>query len=371
MVYNQLLMTRTEDMKRVRLLVSNWLTRIAVDNSVNYFDANKEAEDVARRLLNQLLDSELENLNLTKKRNFPGIDLARESGFAVQITSQKTAEKIRDSLVKFEKNELYQNYPKGVRFLILSIEETNFKKETKESFTQCYRDFNPDEHIWSKSWLLNRITTICQSDRERDRDRFNVITDILEEEFGGGEDKKDGDSRFHLSHLPPISDNYGFPRPPFRYLRRYRKEDARIFFGRSYYIHKLFESVTRPDSAAVTLLYGQSGVGKSSLLEAGLLPRIEGFSNVIYTRRNREKGLNGTLEDAINNFFTDIPVAPQNSLEDIWKHIETKTGKPFIILIDQAEEVFTDRNSRQLHELNDFVKMIKIVFSKRNSYILI
>ena len=180
MVYNLLLMSRTEDMKRVRLLVSNWLARIAVDNSVDYFDINKEAEDVARRLLNQLLDSELKNLNLTKKRNFPGIDLARESGFAVQITSQKTAEKIRDSLVKFEKNELYKNYPKGVRFLILSTEEPNFKKETKESFTQCYRDFNPDEHIWNKSWLLNRIATICQSDRESDRDRFNVITDILD-----------------------------------------------------------------------------------------------------------------------------------------------------------------------------------------------
>lgn len=214
-------------MKRVRELISHWLRRIDVDNSVDYFDINKEAEHIARRLLNQLLDSELENLNLTQKCNFPGIDLARESGFAVQVTSQKTAEKIRDSLEKFVKNALYRNYPKGVRFLILCTEEPKFRKETRESFTRYYNDFNPDEHIWGKSWLLKRIEAICHSDRESDRDRFNVITDILEEEFGGREDRKDRNSRFHLSHLPPISEDYGFPRPPFRYLRRYRKEDAR------------------------------------------------------------------------------------------------------------------------------------------------
>jgi WD40 repeat protein len=361
-------MSKADEMKRVRFLVSNWLTRIDVENSVDYFDINKAAENVARRLLNQLLDLELDNLNLTKKRNFPGIDLARESGFAVQITSQKTAEKIRDSLEKFEKNELYKNYPKGVRFLILCTAEPNFRKETLESFTRCYRDFNPNKHIWTKSWLLKQIDYICNSDLEDDRERFKVIADILEEEFGAGENWQERSSSNLLSHLPPISEEYTFPRPPFRYLRRYKREDARIFFGRSNYIWELFEKVTRTDSAPVTLLYGQSGVGKSSLLEAGLLPRIEGFSNVIYTQRNLEKGLAGTVTDAMNDFLSGILTEPQSPLLDTWKQIETQTGKPLIIIIDQAEEVFTAPNPNLPHELYDFIGLLKGIFKAHHSH---
>ena len=119
----------------------------------------------------------------------------------------------------------------------------------------------------------------------------------------GQKKKEEGLSRDSLSNLPPISGEYRFPQPPYRYLRRYQREDARIFFGRSFYIRQLFEKVTHPDSAAVTLLYGQSGVGKSSLLEAGLLPRIEEIINVIYIRRNREKGLAGTVTDAMKDFL--------------------------------------------------------------------
>ncbi len=102
--YNLFMTSRADEMKRVMDHISTWLTRINTHNSLDYFDINKDAEDLATRLLNQLLDSELENLNLTKKRNFPGIDLAKADGFAVQVTSQRTAAKIRESLEKFKTN---------------------------------------------------------------------------------------------------------------------------------------------------------------------------------------------------------------------------------------------------------------------------
>ena len=43
----------------------------------------------------------------------------------------------------------------------------------------------------------------------------------------------------------------------------------------------MYERVTTPESAPILLLYGQSGVGKSSLLAAGLLPRLEDAESVL------------------------------------------------------------------------------------------
>ncbi|MCP4157820.1 MAG: CHAT domain-containing protein, partial [bacterium] len=100
-----------------------------------------------------------------------------------------------------------------------------------------------------------------------------------------------------LLGLPPIPKSIAYPRPPYRYLERYERAHARIFFGRSSEIRAIYDTVTKPASPPVMLLYGQSGVGKSSLLEAGLLPRLEGTHNVLYKRRSREKGLRVTFEE--------------------------------------------------------------------------
>ena len=79
-------------------------------------------------------------------------------------------------------------------------------------------------------------------------------------------------------------------------------KQARLFFGRSYYIHALYKQVTDPNGPSVILLHGQSGVGKSSLLDAGLLPRLEGQYEVVYIRRDQEKGLLGTFQEALGVF---------------------------------------------------------------------
>jgi hypothetical protein len=190
-----------------------------------------------------------------------------------------------------------------------------------------------------------------------------------------------------LFGLPPIPKSYGFPKPPYRYLQRYERKHAKIFFGRSYFIRELYDKITGPGYPPVILLYGQSGVGKSSLLEAGLLPRIEGSHNVIYTRRYREKGLPGTLEEAVRDFlgqfFQKEPLAAggknkrhlrrdfdinNSSLEEKWKQIESQTGKPLVVLLDQAEEVFTDSNKDLPHELDDFMDVLKTIFKNPELY---
>ncbi|MEU7208770.1 WD40 repeat domain-containing protein [Streptomyces sp. NPDC044989] len=60
-------------------------------------------------------------------------------------------------------------------------------------------------------------------------------------------------------------------RPPYRGLTRYEPDDAALFFGRDRLVDRL-ESLTRGHRFAA--VFGPSGSGKSSLLRAGLIPRL-------------------------------------------------------------------------------------------------
>ncbi|MEL7062283.1 MAG: CHAT domain-containing protein, partial [Bacteroidota bacterium] len=220
----------------------------------------------------------------------------------------------------------------------------------------------------------------------------------------------------HLFGLPevPIRD---LPEIPFRFLQRYTFEEAALFFGRGRYIRTLYTRLLDTHAAPITLFYGQSGVGKSSLLDAGLLPRLEKEAHVIYLRRDHTLGLTGTLAQA----FEEIPQkqgaeplseADLHKLEDnltqlrntesqltgaskvqvgllieeleekikaskpqhrdqkvdtsdflaAWHHFEAQVGKPYIIILDQVEEVFYRANHNQPAELEDFLHVLGHIF---------
>lgn len=61
------------------------------------------------------------------------------------------------------------------------------------------------------------------------------------------------------------------PAPPFRGLRSFGEHDAAVFFGREELIERI---VTLSENAPVLTVCGPSGIGKSSLLNAGVVPRL-------------------------------------------------------------------------------------------------
>lgn len=137
--------------------------------------------------------------------------------------------------------------------------------------------------------------------------------------------------------LLPVPATLQLPAEPFRYLSFYTREDARLFFGRCREIEALSRMVTEPDRLPITLLYGQSGVGKSSLLQAGLFPRLEADWDVRYRRRSQEAGLLGGLAAELG-----CESLEPKAIEEAWCARESKQGeKPLLILLDQVEEVFT------------------------------
>ncbi|MCB0583277.1 MAG: ATP-binding protein, partial [Phaeodactylibacter sp.] len=73
---------------------------------------------------------------------------------------------------------------------------------------------------------------------------------------------------------------------PFKFLDAYGKEDKDIFFGRDDEVEQLYELVFQSN---LTLVYGQSGTGKTSLVQCGLANRFaqSDWFNV-YIRRNED-----------------------------------------------------------------------------------
>jgi hypothetical protein len=80
------------------------------------------------------------------------------------------------------------------------------------------------------------------------------------------------------------------PASPYRGLEPFDERDAPFFFGRDRETRLISASLF---AAPLTLLYGASGVGKSSVLRAGVLPRLRTRSDVlpvVFPRVAVEKG---------------------------------------------------------------------------------
>lgn len=164
-----------------------------------------------------------------------------------------------------------------------------------------------------------------------------------------------------LFKLPKIAEKYyqSLPDSPFRYLKYYNQEDAATFFGRGYEIRDLYEALQQRQTP-ITLLHGKSGVGKSSLLYAGLIPRIEKKFTTIYARRDDKLGLTKTLTLLLTG-------EKEGDLIVHWKQREKQSKKPLLVILDQVEEYETKAIDTIKDELGDLFNKIKSLFKPSNA----
>lgn len=157
------------------------------------------------------------------------------------------------------------------------------------------------------------------------------------------------DVLFGLPELPPGD----LPKEPFRHLEWFGREHAHIFFGRGRAIRALYDRVTDAEGPPIILFYGQAGVGKSSVLAAGLQPRLD-KAQFAYVRRNRDRGLAGSLRQVF-----DGESAP---LLQLWRQREQAVGQPLIVVVDQVEEAYTQASGPVQDELASFFADIAALF---------
>ncbi|MEM7536584.1 MAG: CHAT domain-containing protein [Chloroflexota bacterium] len=171
-----------------------------------------------------------------------------------------------------------------------------------------------------------------------------------------------------LFGLPALPE-HDLPDKPFRHLNFFTEQDAEIFFGRGHQIRNLYDLVTTPDSAPIILFYGESGVGKSSMLAAGLLPRLQ-QQTIHYVRRDQGLGLTGTLAQVLWDGETVPDLLDAETIAKRWRKLEQipdmADRKPMVIILDQVEEVFTRPNREQPHELADFFDVLSALLAQRS-----
>lgn len=144
------------------------------------------------------------------------------------------------------------------------------------------------------------------------------------------------------------------PPSPYKGLMPYDEGDARFFFGRDTERDIIIANLT---AARLTLLYGASGVGKSSVLRAGVVHALQSEARgnlaqvgapelaVVYFNSWRDdplRGLLGTVEAAVRGTlsgYTVEPPAATDFIEALAGWSEVVEG-PLLIILDQFEEYF-------------------------------
>ena len=158
----------------------------------------------------------------------------------------------------------------------------------------------------------------------------------------------------------PLPNDLPKPKEPFIGLRPFTRKESRIFFGREAGIANLISRISKEsvDAEPIVLFYGQSGVGKSSLLHAGVLPRLEKHYDIRYKARETT-GLLATLKQALNS--------NGNSLIEAWQEQEKASQKPTVIILDQLEEAYTQHNTEQGNqEVTGLATALRAVFLSEN-----
>jgi hypothetical protein len=154
--------------------------RLQIENAtaMSRTDINRVSEVVLVPLFAEVFGyKNLKNLNDTEQANFPGIDLADETArVAIQVTSSSNNEKIKDTLHKFVKHELYKKYDRLIVY-ILTRKQNSYSGSGHAEIIQSKFTFDKNEDIKDYRDLL-KVVKGFQIDRAR------KVENILEANFG-------------------------------------------------------------------------------------------------------------------------------------------------------------------------------------------
>jgi WD40 repeat protein len=126
---------------------------------------------------------------------------------------------------------------------------------------------------------------------------------------------------------------------PYIGLVPYEASHADYFFGRD---RESDIIATNLRVAKLTVLYGPSGVGKSSLISAGVVPELDGFRDEFFTivfQHWRDDPV-VSLNEEFGRILGTAERPDSRGLAESLVWWEEKVGRPLLLIFDQFEELF-------------------------------
>ena len=182
--------------------------------------------------------------------------------------------------------------------------------------------------------------------------------------------------KLNLPPAPPLDESQN----PYRGLEPFEAEHSELFFGRSELVKELHNFVK---AHPLTVVLGASGSGKSSLVKAGLIPKLKRETeekwSILSPIRPGERPFQALNQALAKDKLEKVELQkPQKTLAEsvaVWakKHPDSQ----LLIFIDQSEELITlcaDKNERTaffqqiLTALIDHRHQLRVVLTLRSDF---
>ncbi len=128
------------------------------------------------------------------------------------------------------------------------------------------------------------------------------------------------------------------PVRPYKFLDYFQEQDSQIFFGRESEIQIICSKIT---SHRTFIIHGRSGVGKSSIVRAGLVPVLKQYGQEVFVIRSFTDPVR-EMANAIRRSLPNQTKSLTQSLQEllIFYSKEVNSNKETIFFLDQFEEFF-------------------------------
>jgi hypothetical protein len=150
------------------------------------------------------------------------------------------------------------------------------------------------------------------------------------------------------------------PQHPYPGLYSFRETESEFFYGRNREINELENLI---GDNVLTIVFGKSGVGKTSLLRAGLIPRLRNnyflpvYLRIDFGREEKRpiEQVKETIASAIKGMDPNAKPFEDLTLWEYFSSVKILNGyvKP-LLFFDQFEEMFTTGKSNP-ENVNEFI----------------